>query len=412
MADAARLDVDFVRRQFPRAAFDWAFFENAGGSFVPASVITRLTEYMSETQVQPGAPFPASAKAAERMAAGHRRIAGMINAEPDEVIIGPSTTANLYVLAQALRPLMRDGDEIVVTDLDHEANNGAWRRLAGTGIVVREWRVDAETAELDLEGLRTLLSARTRLVCVSHCSNIVGSINDVAAIAKLAHEAGAWVCVDGVAAAPHRAIDVKALDVDFYALSLYKLYGPHLGLLYGKRERLLEARGQNHFFVGEDAIPLKLNPGGPNHELTAALCGTTEYFEALYAHHFADGANDAHARARAVFGLVRAHEERLAAPFVEFLVAKPKVRLIGRATAMGAERAPTFSFVVEGRRSGDIPPLVEPRRVAIRSGNFYAWRLMQGLGIDPGDGVVRVSMVHYNSAEEVERLIEALDAVL
>lgn len=412
MADAARLDVDFVRRQFPAGAFDWAFFENAGGSFVPESVIARLTAYMRETQVQPGAPFPASAEAARRMADGQRRIAAMINADADEVIIGPSTTANIGVLARALRPSMLDGDEIVVTDLDHEANNGAWRRLVETGITVREWRVDPESAELDVRDLETLLSEHTRLVCVSHCSNITGSVNDVAAITKVAHDAGAMVCVDGVAYAPHRAIDVKALDVDFYALSLYKLYGPHLGLLYGKRERLLQAHGQNHFFIGEDDIPLKLNPGGPNHELTAALAGTGEYFDALYAHHFAGRANGAHERARAVFRLVRAHEERLAAPFVEFLAAKRKVRLIGRPTADGNERAPTFSFVVAGRRSAAIPPLVEPERVAIRNGNFYAHRLMQALGLDADDGVVRVSMVHYNSPEEVTRLIDALDAVL
>ncbi|HJO71717.1 MAG TPA: cysteine desulfurase-like protein [Rhodospirillales bacterium] len=409
MVDAPTLDVDFARRQFPDSAWAWAFFENAGGSFVPRSVIQRLGAYMAETQVQPGAPFPASASAARRMAEGQRRIAEMINAGPDEIVVGPSTTANIYVLANALRPWFAAGDEIIVTNLDHEANNGAWRRLAETGLIVREWKVDAETAELDPAGLERLLGERTRLVCVSHCSNIVGTFNDVAAIAGLAHAAGALVCVDGVAYAPHRAIDVKALDVDFYALSPYKLYGPHLGVLYGKRQHLLRARGQNHYFIGEDDIPLKLNPGGPNHELTAALVGTADYFEAMHGHHFEDRANSFHERVRAVYGLFAAYEEELAAPFVEFLSAKPGVRLIGRPTANPAERAPTFSFVVEGRRSTDTPALVEPSKVAIRSGHFYAHRLINDLGIDPDDGVVRVSMVHYNTAREVERLIRALD---
>ena len=412
MAEAPALDVDFARHQFPDSVWAWAFFENAGGSFVPQSVIDRLSAYMAETQVQPGASFPASASAARRMAEGQRRIAEMINADIDEIIIGPSTTANIYVLANALRPLFAAGDEVIVTNLDHEANNGAWRRLAETGVTVNEWKVDPESAELELAGLEALLGERTRLVCVSHCSNIVGTFNDVAAIARLAHAAGALVCVDGVAYAPHRAIDVKALDVDFYALSPYKLYGPHLGVLYGKRQHLLRARAQNHYFIGEDDIPLKLNPGGPNHELTAALVGTADYFEAVHGHHFKDRANSFHERVRAVYGLFAAHEERLASPFVEFLATKPGVRLIGRPTADPAERAPTFSFVVEGRRSADIPPLVEPERVAIRSGHFYAHRLISDLGIEADDGVVRVSMAHYNTAHEVERLIKALDRAL
>ena len=412
MAEALELDIEFARRLFPDSAWAWAFFENAGGSFVPQSVIDRLGAYMAETQVQPGASFPASATAARRMAEGQRRIAEMINADADEIIIGPSTTANIYVLAKALRAGFDDGDDIIVTNLDHEANNGAWRRLAETGITVNEWKVDPETAELDLAGLEELLGERTRLVSVSHCSNIVGTFNDVAAIARLAHAAGALVCVDGVAYAPHRSIDVKALDVDFYALSPYKLYGPHLGVLYGKRRHLLEARGQNHYFIGEDEVSLKFNPGGPNHELTAALVGTADYFEALHSHHFEDRANSFHERVAAVYGLFAAHEERLAAPFVEFLSKKSGVRLIGRPTANPAERAPTFSFVVEGRRSADIPPLVEPAKVAIRNGHFYAHRLISDLGIEPDDGVVRVSMAHYNTAQEVERLITALDGVL
>jgi len=412
----AELDIGFVRGHFPALgggpAGAWAFFENAGGSHVPQSVIERTGTYMAETQVQPRASYAASARAAERMAEGQRLMAAMINAEADEVIIGPSTTANVYVLAQALRPLFAPGDELVVTNLDHEANNGAWRRLAEFGVTVREWRIDASTAALDIGDLEALLNTRTRLVCFGHCSNVTGVFNDAARITELAHAAGALVCIDGVAYAPHRAVDVKALDADFYALSLYKLYGPHLGLLYGKREHLLRAQGQNHFFIGEEQIPLKLNPGGPNHELTAALAGIADYFEALHAHHFTDSANTLHRRVRAVFALIARHEERLATRFADFLSSKPGVRLLGGRTGAAKEGAPTFSFVVEGLRSAAIPPRLEGARVAIGSGHFYAYRLMEALGVDPADGVVRASMVHYNTAEEVERLMEALDAVI
>ncbi len=405
------LDIDFVRRQFPAPVWEWAFFENAGGSFVPQSVIDRVCAYMTETQVQPGASFRPSALAAERMAEGQRRIAEMINAETDEVIIGPSTTANIYVLARALLPMFEDGGELIVTNLDHAANSDPWRRLAGDGVAVREWRVDPGTAELAVEDLEDLLNDNTRLVCFPHCSNIAGGINDVAAITAKAHQAGALVCVDGVAYAPHRALDVKALDVDFYAFSLYKMYGPHLGLLYGKRQELLAAKAQNHFFIGEDEIPLKLNPGGPNHELCAAMAGVADYFEALDGHHFGESNLALGQRTKRVFELFAAHEQRLGERFLDFLTAKPGIRLIGR-PGTAAERAPTFSFVVEGRRSADIPPLLEDARVAIRNGNFYAFRLIEDLGIDPDDGVVRASMVHYNSVEEVERLIEALDRAI
>ncbi|MDA0997550.1 MAG: aminotransferase class V-fold PLP-dependent enzyme, partial [Proteobacteria bacterium] len=289
--DTPSLDVNYCRAQFPAKCWDWAFFENAGGSFVPKSVIERMTAYMSECQVQPGAPFPASELAAERMADGHRKMAEIIGAEPDEVVIGPSTSANIDVLARSLRPTWRDGDEVIVTNLNHEANSGPWRRLAVSGIRIVEWPVNPDTAQLDLNLLDRLLTDRTRLVALPHVSNITGDINDIEAVTATAHAAGAMVCVDGVALAPHRAIDVKALGVDFYAFSFYKVYGPHIGCLYGKKERLLEARGQHHYFIGEDAIPYKMNPAGPQHEMIASLVGIADYIDALAKHHLDEPPN-------------------------------------------------------------------------------------------------------------------------
>lgn len=409
--EPGELDLAYVRGHFPGLG-DWALFENAGGTLVPATVIERLAAYMRESQVQPGASYPASALATQRIAEAQQRMAAMINATPEEVIIGPSTTMNMYVLAQALRPSLRPGDELIVTDLDHEANNGVWRRLAEFGVAVKEWRLDPETAELEPQALEALLTERTRLVCFTHCSNITGSLNDVHAITRRVHDAGALACVDGVAYAPHRPIDVKAFDVDFYALSLYKLYGPHLGLLYGKREHLLRARAQNHFFIGEEQIPLKLIPGGVNHELTASLTGIADYFDAVHAHHFAGSNADPHERFAQVFDLAARHEEALARRFLDFLASKPEVRLIGRAAAERTRRVPTFSFVVDGRDSGTLPRRMERRRVAIRAGDFYAARCIRALGLERHNGVVRASMVHYNSADEVDRLIRHLDEIL
>lgn len=408
MASRQQLDIDFVRARFP-ALSDWAFFENAGGTWVPHTVIDRVRAYMMESQVQPAGAYPASALATERIAQGQRAMAEMINADPAEVIIGPSTTINVYVLAQALRPWFKAGDELIVTDLDHEANIGAWRRLAEHGVVIREWQMDPESAELELAQLERLLTERTRLVCFTQCSNITGSINDVAAITRRVHDAGALVCVDAVAYAPHRAFDVKALDVDFYLFSAYKLYGPHLGVLYGKREHLLRAHAQNHFFIGEDQIPLKLIPGGVNHELSAALSGIRDYFIALHRHHFGNETAGLHRRVAQIFELIGAHEQALARRFVDFLAAKPKVRLIGRPTGDAARRAPTFSFVVQGREPGELPRRGLAHRVAFGSGNFYAPRALDALGLRE---VVRASMVHYNSLEDVERLIACLDEII
>ena len=405
------LDTAFARAHFPALAGPWALFENAGGTLAATQVLDRIRTYMDEYQVQPGAAYPASARAAEMIAESHRAMAAMINAQPEEVMIGPSTSMNVFLLAQALRPDLREGDEIVVTNLDHEANVGAWRKLAASGIAVREWRFDQESFALDPGGLAALLNERTRLVCFGHCSNITGGFTDVPALVRMIHDAGALACVDGVAYAPHRAIDVKAWDVDFYLCSTYKLYGPHLALLYGKRAHFERAAPLNHFFL-DDELPLKLNPGGPNHELSAGLAGVTAYLDALHAHHEGETNLPLHARLAAIFERVAAHEEVLVAPLLEFLTTKSGVRLIGNPNAARDKRAPTVAFTVEGRDAGDIARAVAAHQVAIGAGDFYAARCIEALGLADRGGVVRASMVHYNTADEVQRLIRALDEAI
>jgi cysteine desulfurase family protein (TIGR01976 family) len=411
MTENATLDLDFVRRQFPNLGNGWAYFENAGGSYLPQSVVQRMTAYMTESQLQPYALNPLSQLSTERLETARRLMAEMINAGLDEIVIGPSTTLNVYVLAQALRPLLAAGDEIIVTNQDHEANSGAWRRLDEFGVTIREWRIDPASGELDLAGLDALLGARTRLVCLPHVSNIVGSINPILEVTAKAHAAGAMVCVDAVAYAAHRLMDVKALDVDFYLFSLYKLYGPHIALLYAKRDHIAAARNQNHFFH-EHNLPAKLNPGGLNYEAVASLAGIVDYFEALHDHHFDQPANDLQGRLARVFGLIARQEEDLARHFLDYLSSKAGVRLIGRSDPDRTRRVPTFSFVVEGRGPAEIVEALGRERIAISHGHFYAHRCVEGLGIDPEPGVVRASMLHYNTLHEVDRLIEALDKAI
>ena len=408
---AAPLDTAFARAHFPALAGPWALFENAGGTLAAEQVLDRIRTYMTEYQVQPGAAYPASARAAEMIADSHRAMAAMINAAPEEVMIGPSTSMNVFLLALALRPGFREGDEIVVTNLDHEANVGAWRKLAAAGVTVREWRFDLDSLALEPEGLAALLSERTRLVCFGHCSNITGGFTDVAALVRMIHDAGALACVDGVAYAPHRAIDVKAWDVDFYLCSTYKLYGPHLALLYGKRALFERAAPLNHFFL-DDELPLKLNPGGPNHELSAGLAGITAYLDALHAHHEGETNLPLHGRLAALFERIAAHEEALGAPLLDFLTAKPGVRLIGNPSAERHKRAPTVAFAVEGSDAGEIARAVARHEIGIGAGDFYAARCIEALGLATQGGVVRASMVHYNTAAEVQRLIRALDEAI
>ena len=406
------LDVAFCRGHFPALGGDWVFLENAGGTLVPDQVIARLKQFTSDCQVQPGEGYPASDRGAARIAEGQAALAALINAEPGEIVIGPSTTANVYVLSHALRPLLAPGDEIVVTNQDHEANNGAWRRLEATGIVLREWRMNAETEDLEIEDLLPLLGDKTKLVCFNHCSNIAGMFRDVKEIAAHVHEAGALVCVDGVAAVPHRRVDVKALDVDFYLYSPYKVFGPHLGVLYGKRDLLALLANQSHYFLAEDDTQRRLCPGGYNYELTAAAGGIAEYMDRVHAHHFPGANLETQARLDQVFELFAGHERKLAQRIEDYLNARAGLRLVARGAAGRRERIGVFAFTVEGRDSGEIATRLKAGKIGLHADDFYAARCIDALGLRERGGVLRASLVHYNDAADVDRLLGQLEETL
>lgn len=405
------LDIDFVRAQFPALETPWALFDNAGGTVLPEQVIRRATDYMRRYQVQLGASYPLSVEAGEVQHAARRAMADLVNAGADELILGASTSANLRLLASALRPLWKAGDEVVVTDLDHASNIGPWQDLEASGIVLRLWRLRPETATLELDDLDELLNERTRLVCFTHCANVVGVVQDVAACVERVHRAGALACVDGVGFAPHDRVDVRALNADFYSLSLYKACGPHLGLLYGKRRCLEMARRQNHSFIG-DKLPDKMHPGGVNHELAASLLGIFDYFDAFEEHHFDTPCSDRGAQIERIFRCIRTYEEELSRPLLEYLEGHAKVTLVGPALHTGARRLPIVTFTVAGQRPVDVVDHLDGRQVAARHGHFYAPTAIEAMGLAHRGGVVRVSMAHYNHAEEVARVITALDDFL
>lgn len=409
-----RLDTDFVRAQFPAfdqsPTCDWAFFENAGGAYGCRPVVDRLHEYMTRYKVQPYGPSWMADRAGRAMDEGAATIAELLDTRVENLTIGPSTTINLYVLAQALRNGFSRGDEIIVTNQDHEANIGCWRRLEEVGLTIREWCVDDE-GELRIEDLERLVNGRTKLVCFTLSSNIISTLNPVAEIVAIAKRHGALVVGDAVSYAPHALPAVETTGLDFFAFSTYKTFATHLGVLWGSDEALEQTTNQGHFF-NADKPGARLNPAGPLHGEIAALGGLREYFETLDRHHFGDEAGSLHERVVRVMNLVREHETALTARLIEGIEAIPGLRALGLGPDRIDRRNSVVSVVSEKTPPSELASRLAEGEVAVGSGHFYAMRLLQALGIDPERGVLRISLVHYNTDAEVDRLLEGLAAAV
>lgn len=407
------LNLDKVRQYFPALAGEWTFFDNAGGSQTLKKVVDKISEFLLSSDVQLGASYAVSQLAGERLALATRGMATLINANSSkEVVMGPSTTMMLKVLSICLGQTFTPGDEIIVTNCDHEANIGAWVTLEKQGIKVKVWQIRPDTLELDLADLEVLMSHRTKLVTLTHASNVLGTINPIKEIAAFIHDRNAMICVDGVAYAPHRLVDVQDLDVDFYTLSCYKVYGPHHALLYGKEEHLLRLPGLNHYFIQQTDIPYKFQLGNVNFELSYGMLGLCDYLSELAQLHYGDQtAPDLRNQMVQAFDLISIHEEHISDRLLNYLNSKPNVRVIGQSKADRQCRVPTISFVVNGINSSTIPAKIDQHHIGIRYGDFYAKRLIEYLGLASQDGIVRVSMVHYNTIEEVNNLIEAFEQI-
>jgi selenocysteine lyase/cysteine desulfurase len=407
------LDLAFVRAQFP--AFEepaWqghAFFDNAGGSFACCQVIEHLNRYYRQTKLQPYGSHPLSRRAGEEMDQAHVRLAQWLGVTADEVHFGPSTSQNTYVLAQAFAAHLAPGDEIVVTNQDHEANSGVWRRLASHGLVVKEWRVDSQSGWLDPRQLDRLLSRKTRVVAFTHCSNILGQINPVADICARVHAAGALAVVDGVSFAGHGLPDVPALGADIYLFSLYKTYGPHQGLMVVRTPALERLGNQGHYFNAAHRQKW-LTPAGPDHAQIAASGGVGAYFDALHRHHFGEGKVGSGEKAEQVRQLIRASEGALLEPLLDFCRHDRRVRLLGPADVQ--ERAPTVSLRTLTASPLEIATRLAASGIVAGAGNFYAVRLLEAFDIPAEPGVLRFSFVHYTSPEDLRQLLAALESSL
>lgn len=404
--DPARLRALFPAFSEPSLSGQ-AFFENAGGSYTAQPVLDRLDHFYRATKVQPYGVYAASIEAGEAMNLAFERMAAAFNVSADWIHFGPSTSANTYILANAFAGWLKPGDAIVVTNQDHEANSGNWRRLARHGIEIREWSVDRQTGRLALSALDALLDEKVKLVAAPHCSNVVGEINPVAEIAARAHAVGAVLAVDGVSYAPHGIPDLQALGADIYMFSAYKVYGPHQGVMAIRPELAAALPNQGHYF-NEAKSRYRLTPAGPDHAQIAASAGIADYLEQVseIAGTAVDGTNPF----RRAHAAMRAQEIALARPLLDYLRGRNDVRIIGPDDP--ELRAPTIALH-HAQPGIEIARRLAKHGIMASGGNFYAVRLLEALGIDPDKhGVLRLSFVHYTAPEEIEALIKALDAEL
>ncbi|MHC4768929.1 MAG: aminotransferase class V-fold PLP-dependent enzyme [Planctomycetota bacterium] len=406
-----------IRAMFPALeACPDVLLDNAGGSQVPRFVADAIRDYMLTTYTQLGGDYETSRRSTETVRCAHDFIKLFMNGVGrGEVMLGSSTTAQCIMLADCYRRAQREGrDEIVIAETAHEANAGPWARLADEGFRIRIWPLELESMELRPDALADLLSERTGIVAFPHVSNLLGRIEDAASIASLGREAGARVVVDGVAYAPHRAIDVAGIGADWYVYSTYKVFGPHMAALFGTHEALAELEGPNHFFIPGTELPYKFEPGDASHEGCAGLLGFWPYLATLSG--LSGTEEPQRAAIEQAFAVITDRETTLQAHLIEYLRSKPDVRIVGPSTT-DPSRVSTVSFVHAKKRSEEIAKAANRRRFGLRYGHFYAYRLCArlaeaGLLHDTQDGVARVSLLHYNTIEEIDRLIDCLDTLL
>ncbi|WP_316355453.1 aminotransferase class V-fold PLP-dependent enzyme [Devosia sp.] len=404
------LDPARIREQFPAFAEPslqgQAFFENAGGSYTSRAVLDKLDHYYRATKVQPYGVYPASQAAGEAMDLSFERLAQALNVTADWIHFGPSSSANTYVLGNAFAGWLKPGDVVIVTNQDHEANTGAWRKLARMGTEIREWRVDPQTGRLSLADLDALLDSRVRLIAAPHCSNISGEINPIADIAARAKLVGAVTAIDGVSYAPHGLPDLQALGADIYFFSAYKVYGPHQGIMAIRPDLAAALPNQGHYF-NDAKLRYRLTPAGPDHAQIAAASGIADYLETVAA--IAGASVEGETPFRRAHAAMRQQEIALATPLLDYLRQKNAVRIIGPDDP--ATRAPTIALGLS-EPGAAVASRLARHGIMAAGGHFYAYRLLEAVGIDPNHGVLRLSFVHYTTPEEIQQLIAALDVEL
>jgi cysteine desulfurase family protein (TIGR01976 family) len=415
------LDVKAIRSQFPALAEEAIYFDNPGGTQVPQNVVTGMSDYLTRYNANRDGAFSTSIASDEILENARQAMADFVNASrPEEIIFGPNMTSLTFSISRALARELNPGDEIIVTHLDHDANISPWLKIAeDRGCAVRWLDFDVEDCTLTISQLEALLSKNTRIVAIGLASNAVGTINPVARICRLAHEAGALCYLDAVHYAPHGVIDVQELDCDLLVLSAYKFFGPHVGALFGKHELLTKLEPYKVRPASNDP-PGKFETGTQNHEGLAGTLAALDYLAELgelYGEEHVEGLDpDLTGRKRSLtlaMKAIRAYEMELSGALLAQLESVPGLRIYGLSEQRELDRrVPTFAFNVEGLAPRSIAEQLGKRGIYVWDGNYYALAVTQRLGVEESGGMVRVGPVHYNTIEEIERFGEAVRQIV
>ncbi len=411
------LDLSRVRQHFPslgqiQDGQPVVFFDNPGGTQCPQTVIDAVTGYLLSDNANHGGAFATSLRSDAMLHDAHQAMADMLGAaSADEIVFGANMTTLTFSTSRALGRELKPGDEIVITQLDHDANISPWLLLArDTGAIIRWVDIREEDCTLDMASFEAQISSKTKIVAAGYASNAVGTINDVQTIVEMAHAVGALAYIDAVQYAPHGPIDVQALGCDFLACSAYKFFGPHVGVLYGKLD-LLDRLSAYKVRPADDHPPFKFETGTLNHEGIAGTRAAVEYLAQIPNAQY----QASNRRERVVAGMaaIKEYEQTLSAQLISGLRQIKGLKIWGITDlAQLDRRVPTVSFTLEGHSPREVAEYLGRRGIFVWDGNYYALAVMERLGLEPSGGMVRVGPVHYNTREEIDRLLNALEMML
>ncbi len=405
-------DLTWIRAQFPALVQEVnghpaVFFDGPGGTQVPQRVIDAVADYLIHHNANTHGAFATSRRTDETIDAARAAMADFLGCAADEVVFGPNMTTLTFAISRAFGRDIRPGDEIVLTRLDHDANVAPWKALEEQGAIIRMVDIDTEECTLDMADMARAIGPRTKLVAVGYASNAVGTINDVATITQMAHAVGALVYIDAVHYAPHGPIDVQALDCDFLACSPYKFFAPHMGVLYGKREHLARLRPYKVRPASDD-VPDRWETGTKNHEGLAGVTAAIEYLAELGQR--IKPATTRRAALVQAMEAIKAYERRLSEQLIAGLLAIPGLTFYGISDPARFDmRTPTVAVRLAGRSPRELADALGRRGIFCWDGNYYAINLTERLGVESDGGMLRIGLVHYNTAEEIELLLEALN---
>jgi len=407
-----KLDVEWVRRQFPSLNQEVngrpaAFLDAPGGTQVPQQVIDAISEYLSKWNANLGGAFLTSQRSEIIVEQAHEAMADFLNCAPDEVVFGANMTTLTFALSRAIGRELKSGDELLVTCLDHDANVSPWVCLEDRGAKVRTADIKPSDCTLDMFDLQAKIRRSTKLVAVGWAANAVGTINNVQEAVRLAHDVGAMTFIDAVHYAPHGLIDVKALDTDFLACSSYKFFGPHQGILYGKRDQLLRLRPYK-LRVCSEKLPDRWETGTQNHECMAGVTAAIDYIAEVGRYH-GSGITTRREAIVTAYEVFQQYERELAELLISGLLDIPGLTFYGITDpAKFAQRTPTVAIRLEGYTPRDLAMRLGEHGIFTWDGNYYAINLAERLGVQQSGGMLRIGLAHYNTAEEVHRLLAEL----